>query len=482
MGDNNSAIHIRGWESVIILFSILVVIGSSLFLFEAEPHVPIFIVILLLITWGKLRKFEWKTIENGMIKGVQSGIVPVIIFMLIGVLIAVWMKSGTIPTLIAFSFEIISIEYFLLSVFLVTAIIGISIGSSFTTASTIGVAFMALGTALDFNLAMVAGAVVSGAMFGDKMSPMSDTTNLASSVCKVDLFEHIRHMLWTTIPAFIITGIIFFTISSGAETANISQVEAWIEAFASVTTVHWLAMLPAIVMLFAAIKKLPAIPTMILGIVSGVAVSVVLQQGGVNISEWMSLIQNGFEASTGNEQVDDILSSGGIQSMMWAVSLLLLALSMGGILSELNVIQSLMSAIHKLVETRGKIVLSTVLSGIGINLSLGEQYMSVVLTGEAYERRYKEMGYTGKHLSKVLESGGTVINPLIPYGVSGVFMASVLNVPVLSFAPFAFFCLLCPIITVIYGFTGVSMKKQQKITVDKEEDDQKTNELVSNIS
>ncbi|MDV2582622.1 Na+/H+ antiporter NhaC [Alkalibacillus haloalkaliphilus] len=456
---NHNAFHIRGLEAILILLSILSIIGLSLILFEAEPHVPIFIVILLLMLWGKIRRFEWKTIENGMSKGVQAGIIPVIIFMLIGVLIAVWMKSGTIPTLIAYSFEIISINHFLLSVFVVTAIIGISIGSSFTTVSTIGVAFMALGAALDVNLAMIAGAIVSGAMFGDKMSPMSDTTNLAASVCKVDLFEHIRHMLWTTIPAFIVTGIIFFSLSSEPDLANISEVETWIDVFAMETTIHWVAMLPAILMVIAAIKKLPAIPTMVIGIVSGVAVSIISQPGMINISEWMSLIQGGFEATSGNEQVDEILSRGGIQSMMWAVSLLLLALSMGGILSEFKIIQSLMAAIHKQVETRGKAVLSTVLSGIGINLTLGEQYMSVVLNGEAYEKRYKEMGYAGRHLSKVLESGGTVINPLIPYGVSGVFMASVLNVPVVSFAPFAFFCILCPIITIIYGFTGISMRK-----------------------
>ncbi|UCZ54017.1 Na+/H+ antiporter NhaC [Bacillus shivajii] len=459
MSEKND-VTMKGWEAVSILLIILGIIGTSLVLFSAEPHVPIFLVVLLLIGWAKVRKLPWKRIEKGMLEGVQSGIVPVIIFMLIGVLIAVWMKSGTIPTLIAFSFEIISVEYFLLSVFLVTSIIGISLGSSFTTVSTIGIAFIALGTALDYNLAMVAGAVVSGAVFGDKMSPLSDTTNLASSVSKVDLFEHIRHMLWTTIPAFLITSIIFFFLSTGSGTANIAYVEAWLEAFALETTIHWFALLPAIVILVAAVKKIAAIPTMVMGIVAGVIVSAILQPGAFHVTEWMSIIQNGFESSTGNEQVDSILSSGGIQSMMWAVSLLLLALSMGGILSELRVIQTLMSTIHKLVETRGKVVLSTVLSGIGINTTLGEQYMSVVLTGEAYEKRYKEMGYSGKHLSKVLESGGTVINPLIPYGVSGVFMASVLNVPVLSFAPFAFFCILCPIITVIYGFTGISMKKE----------------------
>ncbi|MET3684385.1 NhaC family Na+:H+ antiporter [Alkalibacillus flavidus] len=463
MQDNHD-FRISGWEAAFILLSMLAIIGVSLISFSADPHVPILLIIMGLIVWGKLRRFDWKTIENGMVKGVQSGIVPVIIFLLIGVLIAVWMKSGTIPTLITYSFNIISVDYFLVSVFIVTSIIAVFVGSSFTTVSTIGVAFIAIATALDFNLAMTAGAIVSGAMFGDKMSPMSDTTNLASSVSQVDLFEHIRHMLWTTIPAFVITAIAFVLIGFDGGEANLGQVESLMQVFQTETTVHWVAILPAVVMLVAAVRKMSAIPTILLGIVSGFVVSLILQAGAVNITEWMAVVQGGFEASTGNEQVNSIVNQGGIQSMMWAVSLLLLALSMGGMLSELNVIDSLMAAIHSWVETRGKVVLSTVLTGIGVNLTLGEQYMSVILPGEAYASRYKEMGYEGKHLSKVLESGGTVINPLIPYGVSGVFMTSVLNVSVLSYMPFAFFCLICPIITIVYGFTGISMKKETEYT------------------
>ncbi len=452
-------ISIKGWEAVVVMLSIVTIIGVSLVSFNAEPHIPIFLVLLLLIGYGKLKKQEWSTIEAGIVKGVKSGIIPIIIFLLIGILIAVWMKSGTIPTLIVYGSQIISLEYFLVSVFIFTAIVGISIGSAFTTASTIGIAFMAIGAALDYNLAMVAGAIISGAFFGDKMSPLSDTTNLASSVCKIDLFEHIRHMLWTTIPAFAISAILFFIIGSGTGEANTQNVQAWVTALTESSFVHPIALAPMVVILFLAVRKTSAIPTMIIGILTGIAVYIVMQPGQFNIAEWMTLMQHGSDVATGNAQVDRILGRGGIQSKMWAVSLLLLALSMGGVLSELKIIDKLMSAIRAIVETRGKVVLSTVLSAIGINVSIGEQYMSLVITGEAYEKRYREMGLRGKHLSKALESGGTVINPLIPYGISGVFMASVLEVPVLAYLPFAFFCLLCPIITIIYGFTGISMKK-----------------------
>lgn len=454
-----NSISIKGWEAVAVILAIVTIIGVSLVSFGAEPHIPIFLVLLLLIGYGKLKKQAWSTIETGIVKGVKAGIIPIIIFLLIGILIAVWMKSGTIPTLIVYGSGIISLEYFLVSVFIFTAIVGISIGSAFTTASTIGIAFMAIGAALDYNLAMVAGAIISGAFFGDKMSPLSDTTNLASSVCKIDLFEHIRHMLWTTIPAFAITVILFFLIGSGSGEANTQNVQEWVTVLTESSFVHPIALVPIAVILLLAVRRTSAIPTMIISILTGIAVSVVMMPGQFNISEWMTLMQHGSESASGNSEVDRILGRGGIQSKMWAVSLLLLALSMGGVLSELKVIDKLMSTIRAIVETRGKVVLSTVLSAIGINVTIGEQYMSLIITGKAYEKRYREMGLKGRHLSKALESGGTVINPLIPYGVSGVFMASVLEVPVLAYLPFAFFCLLCPIITIIYGFTGVSMKK-----------------------
>ncbi|MDT8861861.1 Na+/H+ antiporter NhaC [Alkalihalobacillus sp. MEB130] len=453
-------IKLRGWEALLIIGMILSVIGVSLIHFAAHPHVPIFIVIILIIGYGLLKRVPWPALEEGMIKGVKSGIVPIMIFMLIGVLIAVWMASGTIPTLIAYSFQIVSTDYFLPSAFIATAIMGISVGSAFTTVSTIGVAFMAVGTILGIPMAMVAGAVISGSLVGDKLSPLSDTTNLASSVAKTDLFEHIRHMLWVGIPAFAISLILFIIIGRTNTTVNPESMEEMLTSLQEAAIVHPFALLPAVCIIVMAIMKKSAIPTMILGIVVGIATSIILR-GDIMIADWMNLIQNGYMSGAANEEIANILDRGGIQSMMWAVSLLLLTLSMGGLLSVLGVIENLIQSIQGAVKTTGRLVLSTVFTGIGINASLGEQYMSIILTGEAFEKRYKEMGFSGKHLSKVLESGGTVINPLLPYGVSGVFMSSVLGVPVLSYLPFALFCLLCPLITIVYGFTGVSFSKNK---------------------
>ncbi|MFB4166127.1 Na+/H+ antiporter NhaC [Alteribacillus sp. JSM 102045] len=447
-------------EAMIVLVSILLIIGVSLIRFEAPPHIPIFISIILLVGYSFIKKVSWKFTEKGIVDGVTSGIIPILIFILIGVLISIWITAGTIPTLIYYSFQLISTEFFLPSVFVVTAVIGVCIGSSFTTASTIGVSFMALGGLLGMNPAMTAGAVVSGALLGDKMSPLSDTTNLASSVSKVDLFEHIRHMMWTTIPMFVISLIVYFAIGHTSSDAQTDTIIGLMNELYGYYSVHPLTLLPAAIIVFLALRKVSAIPAMIAGIVSGIAVAVIMQPG-FGIGDYMVFMQDGFTSKSGNEQLDEMLSRGGIQEMMWPVSLLILTLSMGGLLSKLGIIEKVLEAISSLVKTTGRLVLSTALTGIGINISLGEQYMSVILTGEAFEQKYQQIGLARKNLSRVLENAGTLINPLIPYGVSGVFMTSVLEVDVLQYLPYAFFCLLGPVIVTIYGFTGLSMVKNK---------------------
>ncbi|WP_261177631.1 Na+/H+ antiporter NhaC family protein [Anaerobacillus sp. CMMVII] len=248
-------IKLRGWEALLIVGVILSVIGVSLIHYGAHPHVPIFIVIIFIIGYGLIKRLPWSTLEDGIIKGIKSGIVPIMIFMLIGVLIAVWIDSGTIPTLIAYSFQLVSTDYFLPSAFIATAIVGISIGSAFTTVSTIGVAFMAVGSILGIPLAMVAGAVISGALVGDKLSPLSDTTNLASSIAKSDLFEHIRHMLWVGIPAFAISLILFIIIGRTNTTVHPERMEEMLTSLQEAAIVHPFALLPAVCIIVMAIMK-----------------------------------------------------------------------------------------------------------------------------------------------------------------------------------------------------------------------------------
>lgn len=462
MEQHHTAFRIRHFEAVGIIALILLIIGISLFTFKAEPHIPIFVAIIVLMVYALIKKQSWAFIEEGLKSGLKEGLIPIFLFILIGILIGVWMLSGTIPTFIFFGSQIISVDFFLPSVFIVTAIIGTCIGSAFTTASTIGVAFIALGTAMGFNPAIVAGAIISGAFLGDKMSPLSDTTNIASAVCKVDLFDHIKHMLWTTVPAFIICVVLFSFIGKPAEIGAVGEISELPQKLKAAGLVHPLALLPAVIMFGLAMKRVPAIFVMILGILAGTVVAFFLQPE-TTITQLMNVMQNGYKSEIGEESIDSILSRGGIQSMMWSVSLVLLTLSMGGLIQMLGIINKVMLMMQSFISSTGKMVFAAVATAIGVNVTIGEQYMSIILTGHAFEKEFEKQGISKKNLARVLEDAGTVINPLIPYGVSGVFMAGVLGVPVLEYLPFALFCLLSPLISIFYGFTGISIKKREQV-------------------
>lgn len=446
------------FEALILFISILFIIGISILKFEAAPQAPILFSIILLLGFGLAKKVPWSYMENGIKKMVETGLIPIFIFILIGGLIGILIASGTISTLIYFGFKLISAKYFLASVFIISAIVGTSIGSAFTTAATVGVAFLAIGEVLGFNLAIVAGAVVSGAFFGDKMSPLSDTTNLAATVGKVDLFVHIKNMMWTTIPAFLIALTFYFFLGGKHDEMSMEKINEFTATLSQVSTIHWATLIPIIIMIVLSIKKVPAILTLLTAILSGIIVLFIFEPQ-TTFSQLMSIIQDGYQIETKNEEINSLLNRGGIQSMMWSVSLILLTLAMGGLLATLGVIEQLMLAAGKFIQTTGKLIFSTALSAIGINVLVGEQYLSIILTGSAFSKKFENMNIATKNLSRVLEDAGTVINPLIPYGISGVFLTTVLGVDTLSYLPFAIFCWLCPILTVIYGFTGIGIFK-----------------------
>lgn len=458
----NGKTHISGLAALSLIFSIIAIISISLFIFKAEPHIPIFASVMVLILFSLVKGHSWDFIETGLKNGLKEGLTPILLFILIGILIGVWMLSGTIPTFIYYGGQLISAQLFLPSVFIITAIIGISIGSSFTTAATVGVAFIALGTGMGFNPAIVAGAIISGALLGDKMSPLSDTTNIASAVCKVDLFEHIRHMLWTTIPATIICFVVFGIISIGNGSDQVGDFAELPKVLKEEGMVSIWALLPAIVMFGVALKRVPAIFVMMVGIIVG-SVMIFILQPGVQVAQLMDVMQNGYTGATGDEAIDSILTKGGIQSMMWSVSLVLLTLSMGGLIQQLRIMERLLIMVQSFVSSTGKLIFATVATAIGVNVTVGEQYMSIILTGQAFEKEYEKQGIAPKNLARVLEDAGTVINPLIPYGVSGVFMAGVLEVPVLDYLSFAFFCLISPFLSLFYGFTGISIRKREEV-------------------
>lgn len=443
--------------SVLLTFSIVLLMSTSIIFFGSVPHLPILFSILLLFGYGFMKKIPFKRLEKGLVEGAGAGMSAVFLFFFIGILISSWMMSGTIPTLIYAGFHLITPTFFYAIVFVVTAIVGISIGSSLTTVATVGVAFIGMADVLDLSLPLAAGAIVSGAFFGDKMSPLSDTTNLASSIVGVDLFEHIRNMGWTTIPAFVLSLILFGVLSPSVTTGDFDNITVFQQTLLQTNMIHWYTVIPLLCLFILTIKKIPALIT--LAISSAVAVILSYFHHSYGISEVLGILFKGFVSTTGVEDVDALLSRGGMEDMMFTVGLVLLALSMGGLLFTLGIVQCLLSQIEALLKKVSSVILASALTAISINILIGEQYLSILLTGQAFKSQYEKVGLANKNLSRVMEDAGTVVNPLVPWSVCGIFIADVLGVSPIEYLPFAFFCLLSPILTVVFGYMGKTLTR-----------------------
>lgn len=399
-------------------------------------------------------KFTWKDIQDGILYGCNIAMLPMLILMLVGVLIASWIASGTIPTLIYYGLIIINPKVFLFTCCLVCCVASLATGSSWTTGATFGVAFMGIGLGLGIPPAITAGAVISGAIFGDKMSPLSDSTNLAAGVCEADLFDHIRSMVYTTGPAIVISLIIYFIIGFSYSTSSIdrSQIDLILNGLKSNYAINPLTLFPAIVVIILAVKKFSGLSVMIIASLLGAIMAIIFQ--GYGLGEMMSFMNYGFISDTGITEVDKLLSRGGLQSMMWTISLGFIALAFGGILEKTNMLAVLLEKISHLVKTSRGLILTHVLSSIAVNLFSASQYMAIIIPGRMLVPAYKKQHILPMVCSRTSEDSATVTSPLVPWGLCGVFFTGVLGVSTLEYMPFVFLAFLSPLIAISYGFTN----------------------------
>lgn len=367
------------FEALFIVILVISIISIAIGKFGSTPHIPILLSIILLIFYGLLKRVPFKVLEESMKSGAISGIGAIYIFFLIGILISSWIVSGTIPTLLYMGFTLVSASFFYAIVFIITAIIGTAIGSSLTTVATVGVAFVSIAGAIDASIALTAGAIVSGAFFGDKMSPLSDTTNLAASIVNIDLFEHIKNMSWTTIPAFIISGVLYAVLSPSIAGVNNTTIEYYQASLQDTNLVHWYAIVPLLVLIVCTFIKVPAFLTLIIS--SLVALFLSIFHTSLSISDYCAILYSGFVSETGVEVIDSLLTRGGISNMFFTIMLVVLSLSMGGLLFALGIIQTLLSKIESLLKSIGALITGTAFTAIGINVVVGEQYLSILLTG-----------------------------------------------------------------------------------------------------
>ncbi|WP_139892382.1 Na+/H+ antiporter NhaC [Bacillus sp. D386] len=462
--------------AIIPLVVLIAVMAITIIVFEEGPHIPLIVgtITAALVAW--MAGYKWDELEEAMYNGIRLALPAVIIIMLIGLVIGSWIGSGVVATMIYYGLKIISPSLFLVSIMLICCIVSVAIGSSWSTMGTIGVAGMGIGLSIGIPAPMIAGAIISGAYFGDKMSPLSDTTNLAAGLTGTDLFVHIRHMFYTTIPGLIISLGVFWFLGrdfgkGGVSTTDIEQTLAVLQDEFLISP--FLLLIPLIVIILVA-KKVPAIPGLVIGVLLGFLAQVFVQ--GDTFADAISALQAGYVIETGNSMVDDLFNGGGLDNMMYTVSMAIVAMTFGGMLEHTGMLNAIVSQILKLAKTAKSLIISTILSCFATNATCSEQYISIVIPARMFSKAYRDKGLSSRNLSRALEDGGTLTSVFIPWNTCGVFIFGTLGVSVFEYAPYAILNFAVPIIAILYAITGFSIEKmsdQERAKIEKELKQQK---------
>ena len=422
---------------------------------------------------GVRNGFNWKEILNGVSKSISSTTPAILILLLIGSLAGTWLISGIVPTMIYYGLQIISPKIFLVAACIICAIVSLASGSSWSTIATVGIALLGIGNALEISEGLVAGAIISGAYFGDKMSPLSDTTNLAPAMAGTDLFTHIRYMMYTTVPTFIITLIIFLVVGLSFENdQNIDSVNNLLSAIENRFVISpWLFLVP-IGLLILIIKKIPALPSLLAGTLLGGIFAIIFQpqlivelsgiEGNFIQSSYVTVINAmGGETTieTSNTVINDLLSTGGMYGMLNTIWLIICAMCFGGVMESTGKLQKISSSIIQYAENTGSVIATTACTCIFFNLTASDQYLSIVVPGRMYADTFEEKGLAPENLSRTLEDSGTVTSVLIPWNTCGATQSAILGVATLSYLPYCFFNIISPLMTITYGYLGLKIKR-----------------------
>ena len=476
-------------DALIPIVSLVLMLGLSVYLFGSDSSSgPNQIVLTLGAAIAAIVAIQlghrWEDLLAAIIGGIATAMGAVLILLSVGGLIGTWLMAGTVPALIFYGLELLNPQLFYVATCLICAIAALSTGSSWTVAGTLGVALIGVALGLGLSPAITAGAIISGAYFGDKMSPLSDTTNLAPAVAETDLFTHIRHMAWTTTPSLVIALILFTIIGFGAEIDTSGDALALLQTTLDDSfNITPFALIPLLVVFYMAFKKVPPLPTILFGALLGGFVAIVLQPDAVlafaaspeltpamamTKGIWLALA-DGYVSSTGVQEVDDLLSRGGMSSMLVTIWLILTAMAFGAVLEHSGMLMRLIRSALRAAKTTGSLIMTVVMSCIGINIVAADQYIAIVLPGKMYRAEFERRGLKPQNLSRVIEDSGTLTSALVPWNTCGAYMAATLGVPTLAYLPFAFFNLINPLISVVYGFTGFTIK-----TIDEESEEPAT--------
>ena len=414
---------------------------------------------------------HWDEIQQSIVHGVAVATGAMFILLAVGSLIGTWILSGTVPTLIVYGMQLMSPDWFYPATCLICALVSLAIGSSWTVAGTLGVALMGVAHGLDLSPAITAGAIISGAYFGDKMSPLSDTTNLAPAAAGSELFAHVRHMTWTTLPSICIAMIGFTAIGLGAPVTT-AHADTGLGSLSAVMAQQFAIgphlLIPLAVVFALALRKFPAYPTILIGALLGALFAVVFQPDATvkladaeTLSRPMALLSgawkamfSGFKIDTGTPAVDDLLSRGGMASMLNTVWLILCAMAFGAVMEKVGLLERLIRSVLAMAHSTGALITATLATSLGTNIVAADQYIAIVLPGRIYRSEYEKRGLAPVNLSRALEDAGTITSPLVPWNTCGAYMAATLGVATIDYLPYALFNLINPLIAAGMAYVG----------------------------
>ena len=439
--------------SLIIVGYLIISMAAAIFYLDQKLHVTMltaFGVAVLVLT---IEKCPYSKVEEAILEGSKLAVPTILILYSIGCLMGAWIASGTVPMIIYWGLKLINPSIFLVTACLACVITSLATGSSWSTIGTVGVALIGVGMGLEINPAMTAGAIVSGAAFGDKMSPLSDTTNVAPAVAEGDLFDHIKAMVYTAGPGIVIALVAFFVLGmKHGGSADTETVSAILAALESQFHLNIITLIPPVLVIVLAVMKKPALPTLLISGIVAAAIAIFMQ--GETLPSIANIMENGYVSETGFADIDSLLSRGGLFSMNYTSSLTIIVMVYGSLLEKLGVLEVVLEKLKVLTRTVGSLVCTTVVTAILVNLITASQYMSIVLPGRMFVSEYKKKDMLPQTLSRTLEDSGTVTSLLIPWNLCGSFASTTLGVSCIAYLQFSVFNWIVPIIAIIYGFTG----------------------------
>ena len=479
---NNEAAAVRVptlWQSLLPLLVLVVLLSLSVYLFGADSsqganQIALTLAAAVAAIIAVRNGERWAEVQEAIIRGISTAMVGILILFAIGALIGTWSVAGTVPAMIYYGLKVLSPSVFYPSACLICAMTSVAIGSSWTTAGTIGIGLIGIAQGLGLSPEVTAGAVISGAYFGDKMSPLSDTTNLAPAVAGSELFTHIRHMAWTTGPSFVIAVVLFTLVGMfGAGPRGDVALGNLPEVLEAHYNLSLFTLVPLVAVLGMALARFPALPVILFGALLGAVFAVLLQPDlvaafggapelGYGLAllkgAWVSLF-DGYTAQTGNAAADDLLSRGGMSSVLTTVWLIVSALSFGAVLEHAGMLQRIIRGVIHSAKSTGSLIAAVVFTAIGTNIATGDQYIAIVLPGRMFRAEFRRRRIKARTLSRTIEDAGTMTSPLIPWNTCGAYMSTTLGVATLAYLPWCFLNLINPLMAILLGMRGYTIER-----------------------